>query len=191
MRRQIEFIDYLRVINSNNMKTLLLVLVFGLCIAGSYAQTLTLSEMIEQTKCNSFSCFNSYILGKGFSFKSNDTGQFGNLYSFNSNEFVDSLPDFIYKTQCQFFMGRDVLENESHVIFYTYDRLKFLLLSKQLDGLNFKVIKENSSPEEGVETYYASPKYEDIEIRVLTHPSKNKLGKDYAHYMVKVVRKNR
>lgn len=173
------------------MRNILIALLLAFCGINSNAQTLTLAEMIEQTNCNNFSCFNSYILGKGFSFKSNDTGQFGNLYSFNSNEFVDSLPDFIYKTQCQFFIGKDVLENENYVIFYTYDRAKFLFLSKQIEGLNFKVIKEDSSPEEGVETYYASPLYRDIEVRILTHISKDKLGKNYAHYMVKVVRKNR
>lgn len=176
------------------MKKIILLSVFLHLTILSFSQRMTISEMIEKTKCKTFNEFNNFAMGKKFTYSSvDDECCDGTLYMFNSDSFDDSLDGCMYRTQCQFFIGTGARENEKNVAFITRTKKNYLPILKQLAKLKFKVTKEvkDAMGDDRITAFYSSPSYTNIEVQITISSDKDLLDNPMTMYFINVVRKNK
>lgn len=185
-----EFLFYICLTKTTIMKKIILLSVFLHLTIMAFSQRLTISEMIEKTKCKTFNEFNNFAMGKKFTYSSvDDECCNGTLYMFNSDTFADSLDGCMYKTQCQFFIGTGARENEKNVAFITRTKKNYLPILKQLEKLKFKVTREvkDAMGNDRVTVYYSSPSYTGIEIQITLSSGKDLLDNPMTMYFINVV----
>jgi hypothetical protein len=174
------------------MKKLLFIL-FTSSALFSNSQTLSLSEMVEKTNCQTFACFSDYVIKRGFSFSNLDTKNAKccglTIYTFKSDDYFDSVGGYVYKTNCSFSLIDSQNNKASAVIFSTKNKSNYIDILGELKSLDFIVAYEESANGEGsgVSTNYKSSKYNHIDIRITLLPKKDEKGQSYLQYKVMVM----
>lgn len=173
------------------MKKLILSLILISALSSGYTQTLTLKEMIEQTKCTTFSCFNDFLLQKGFSYKSIDSKCCnGNVYTYESDIFFDTVGKSKFKTISQFMIQRDEKNKYNFISLLTRGKLTYLKFLEELKANGFKISQEakNDYGFGGMEVYYTSNSYNNIDVRVSVSNVTTETGDSFTNYFISVVR---
>lgn len=186
-----KFYFYICSSNHRKMKKIILLTALIHLVVFAFSQKLTLTEMIEKTKCKTFTEFNNFITSKEFTYeKVDDKCCSGTLYMFHSDVYEDSLDNgCMYRTQCQFFIGADARENDRTVAFITRTKKNYHPILKQLEKLKFKVTKEvkDAMNLDRVTAYYSSPSYIGIEVQITLSSEKDLLDKPMTMYFINVV----
>lgn len=159
------------------MKKIILYLVTIFTMVTLNAQDVTISDMVEQSKCKTFSCFNNFAISKDYSLKEIDTiccdGLLFKFYNDKYHEIIDT--DILYKIQCNYLLISDNKGVEINIA--TRDKFKYLAFAKELDSLNFKSFKETTvaDMEGGITTHYSYPD-SNITLAVTVLPEKDLKG---------------
>lgn len=134
----------------------------------TYSQRISIEEMINKTKCKTFSCFSDFVTTKGFSYYKVIQEENYKLYAFTSDARIDnsSNENSTSKNMAWFHLSND--GKETRITMNTGDRNYYSILINQM---NAKLFVENSSEttEEGnVRIIYTSSNYPNMSIKILT-----------------------
>lgn len=157
-----------------NFTTLLLFMISFFPILN--AQTPKLIELIEKTKCQDFSCYNSYITAKGFSYNKFGKEDWGTYYRYASDEeFVTSSNiDIRTRNQSIFVLYPN---NTVGTGFGTSYKPHYQTFMNELNSLGFKSVETWTEEGGTIATEYISVNYSSIRIVFRTMISK--IGESY------------
>lgn len=141
----------------------------GLCMILSVTsgQVVTLKELINETKCNDYACFNDFITAKGFCFdKTNTVDGIGTFYQFNSCDIIKDGPKGLdTKNQA----GYTVLNSGSiQTSIGTSSNKYYQQLLNELKRLGFKSYKTDDTDPTNIHIQYKSSAYPKIDVMFTT-----------------------
>ena len=176
-------------------KQVILTLLISFTASMVLAQTLTANELLTKSKCNSFDCFNDFLISKKISL-----GKSGKAENF---EYYFYLSDKKFTAQSN---SKVVIPNRVGVIIYsdgTLNRFDITITSSS----NYQTLKksfltelgfvsqgtfnqEDDTAESNIYTNYFSKKHPNVELRINTIVRESE-GEEWTEYAFEIIRKNK
>lgn len=170
------------------MKNILLTFCILLVFEETYGQTISIKDMINKTTCKSYSCFNDWIITKGFSYTSvkNIGIGGGKQYIYSSDEtFTITSNKSLVTTNIA---SIDFYLDGTGVSFGTAVKNHYLKLFSELKFLKF-IARQTEDEENGtIAVTYTSSQYPKVFVSIRTMISRGQGPNSSTYYDIIVGR---
>ena len=131
----------------------------------THGQEISIDDVLTKTSCKTFTCFNNFIVKKGFSYWNTSELDGNNMYGFSSDKKVSSPEGVTGRNTAWLYY--DEKHKYSAVSINTINKDYYLDLKEQLAVKGFKETHSESTGVGGLRVFYKSKNHPKISIKIL------------------------